>query len=820
MIKLINHPLLPVEKYTEPLSCAMTQDGAALLLSAEPGAGKSTIVPLLYLDADWRQGRKIIMLEPRRIAARAAASRMAQLLGEKTGERVGYRTGLDSRCGADTVIEVVTEAILTRMLQRDPELPDVALIIFDEFHEHSIHADLGLALSLDVRANLRDDLRILVMSATLDIPSLQRVLPDAGTIHIHGRMFPVRTVYSDILPVNHNPAELAKGVAGTVRNALVQFPGDVLVFLPGEAEIRRVCGVLDGSIDAEILPLYGNLPAAVQDKVFQPSARRKVIVSSAIAETSLTIDGVRIVIDAGLMRVPVFSPATGMNRLSTIRVSAASAEQRKGRAGRTAEGICIRLWHDKLTLPEQRPPEIMESDLCELTLELLNWGVTPEKAAELPFPDAPPEAHLSQAMSILRGLGAASSAGQITAHGKRLLSLPVHPRLGQMLLRGNSEEAVRIAAILSERREGSAVHIAEYFPEVERNGIMKQTAERLRKYIGQSRNGQGEKDPGVLLALAYPDRIARKRNSGSGYGNPLYVLANGIVAELDQNDPLCRFEFLAAGETSTAFGITKIRLAAPLDEEDIYRVAKDSMEVRQEAVWDADAKCVRCYESEQLGSLTLKRKQIADPPEELLLAALLEGIRKTGGSALGLSKKENGFRERVTFLHYNGFAEEYPDYSEQALLGTLEDWLAPYIAGFKRLEELKKLNCRAILENAIPPRALSAMRELAPEKIEVPSGSCITVDYSDPKQPAVSVRLQEIFGMKSTPRLAGGKVSVLMDILSPAMRTVQKTKDLESFWKESYFLVRKDMRGRYPRHDWPEDPAAAVAHRGVRRKTT
>ncbi len=819
MIKLINHPLLPVEKYTEPLSDAMEQAGAALLLSAEPGAGKSTIVPLLYLDADWRQGRKIIMLEPRRIAARAAASRMAQLLGEKVGERVGYRTGLDSKCGADTVIEVVTEAILTRMLQRDPELPDVALIIFDEFHERSIHADLGLALSLDVRANLRDDLRILVMSATLDIPSLQRVLPDAQTIHIPGRMFPVRTVYSDILPVNHNLSELAKGVAGTIRNALAQFPGDVLVFLPGEAEIRRVCAALADSLDVDILPLYGNLPAAVQDKVFQPSDRRKVIVASAIAETSLTIDGVRIVIDAGLMRVPVFSPATGMNRLSTIRVSAASAEQRKGRAGRTDEGICIRLWHDKLTLPEQRPPEIMESDLCELTLELLNWGVAPEKAAELPFPDAPPEAHLSQAMSILKGLGAANSAGQITAHGKKLLSLPVHPRLGQMLLRGNSEEAVRIAAILSERREGSAVHIADYFPEVERNGIMKQTAERLRKYMGQNKNGSRETDPGILLALAYPDRIARRRGS-AGTGNPQYVLANGIVAELDQNDPLCRFEFLAAGETSTAFGITKIRLAAPLDEADVYRVAKDSMEVRQEALWDADAKCVRCYETEQLGSLTLKRKQIADPPEELLLPAFLEGIRKTGGTALGLSKKENGFRERVTFLHHNGFAEEYPDYSEPALLDSLEDWLAPYIAGFKRLDELKKLNCRAILENAIPPRALSAMLELAPEKIEVPSGSCITVDYSDPKQPAVSVRLQEIFGMKSTPRLAGGKVSVLMDILSPAMRTVQKTRDLESFWKESYFLVRKDMRGRYPKHDWPEDPTAAVAHRGVRRKTT
>ncbi len=820
MINLIKHPVLPVESHTETICSALRKDGASLLLSAEPGAGKSTVVPLMFLDADWLNGRRIIMLEPRRIAARASAARMAQLMGEKTGERAGYRTGADSLCSADTKIEVVTEAILTRMLQKDPELPEVGLIIFDEFHERSIHADLGLALTLDVRENLRPDLRIIVMSATLELPSLQRLLPDAETLHVPGRMFPVRTIYTDILSPDFSPSELVQAAAATVRNALAQFPGDVLVFLPGEAEIRRVCTALNGNTDAEILPLYGNLSPAEQDKVFRKTERRKIIAASAIAETSLTIDGVRIVIDSGLMRVPVFSPANAMNRLETVRVSLASAEQRKGRAGRTDDGVCIRLWRelDERAFEQHRPPEIMDSDLCGLTLELLNWGVRPENAASLPFPDPPPLPHLIQAESVLKGLGAVGRNGLISEHGKKLLRLPVHPRLGQMLLRGKSETALQIAALLSERHDSSAgtADIGTVLESAGRNPAIRQTESRLRKFLPEK--GTGEQDPGILLALAYPDRIARRSRQQTAAGNVQYTLANGITAELAKEDPLTRFEFLAAGETSTLHGKTKIRLAAPLTEEDIYRIAGENITVGKEAVWDQDAKCVRCSETESLGSLNLKRKHSADPPEELLLSAFLDGIRKNGGDALGLSKKENGFRERVTFLHYNGFAEDYPDYSEQALLDTMEDWLAPYISGFRRLDELKKLNCRTILENAISPKALTAMRELAPEKIQVPSGSAVTVDYSDYRQPAIAVRLQELFGMKSVPRLAGGKVPILMDILSPAMRTVQKTCDLESFWKESYFLVRKDMRGRYPKHDWPEDPVNAAAHRGIKRK--
>lgn len=839
-IPAANLPSLPVTEHLAKIRAALEPDGASLLLSAEPGAGKSTLVPLAFPDAPWLNGRRIIMLEPRRIAARASASRMAFLLGEKCGGHVGYRTGTDTVCGRDTVIEVVTEAILTRMIRNNPELPDVGLIIFDEFHERSIHADLGLALALDVRENLRPDLRITVMSATLELPALQRLLPDASTIHIPGRMFPVKTLHTGVIPPGATAVEEAKLIAGTVRNALNHFPGDTLVFLPGEGEIHRVQQELD-ALNADglmkILPLYGNLSAADQDRVFTPETTpdaRRVILSTAIAETSLTIDGVRIVVDSGWMRIPRFSPANGMDRLETIRVSLASAEQRRGRAGRTAEGVCIRMWTDveERSFEAHRPPEIMETDLCELTLELLNWGVPPDKVHTMPFPDAPPDVHLQQAVRVLQDLGAADDNLTLTPHGRQLLDLPVHPRAGHMILTGCSEEAVRLAAILAEKdfvRTDSA-DLALRLDALGRDrGIpcdhgaksrILQNMDRLRRLLPQDRK-RSIREPGQLLALAYPERVAKKRETTlTGTGPVQYTLANGVTAELDRNDPLTRFDFLAVGETSTHRGITKIRLAAPLAENDLHNLLSNCIRERFEAVWDNNSKSVRCYRVKAHGSLVLEKKQVSDPPAETVLAVFLEGIRKTGFQALDLSKNELAFRNRVTFLHKNGYADDYPDLSEAGLMEHLEDWLAPFVSGFKRLEDLKKLNYRAILESTISPRALMAMRELAPEKLEVPSGSHISLDYSDPMQPAVSVRLQEIFGLKKAPQLAGGRVPLLMDILSPAMRTVQKTKDLESFWKESYFLVRKDMRGRYPKHDWPEDPTQAVAHRGVRRPKT
>ena len=811
-------PSLPVREKLPEIVAAFRQNGV-LFLSAEPGAGKSTLVPPAFLleEPDWLAGKKIIILEPRRIAARATAGRMAQLLGCPVGGKVGYRTGTETKVSGETRIEVVTEAILTRMIQHDPELPEAGLIIFDEFHERNIHADLGLALALDVRTNLREDLRIMVMSATLDLPSLKKLIPDAETIHVQGRVFPVRTIYS---PVETAQAEQ---VAFTVRNAMNHFPGDALVFLPGEAEILQVQSALGETNDFDVLPLYGNLPAEKQDRIFTRNDRRRVILSTAIAETSLTVEGVQIVIDCGWMRVPRFSPANGMNRLETLRVSLAAAEQRRGRAGRVTEGVCIRLWSEteERGFEAHHPPEIMESDLCELTLELLNWGVPPDRAGDLPFPDPPPPVHLEQAYAVLDDLGVVKD-GKLTDHGRELLKLPVHPRLGHMILRSNrSRTALQIAALLGERdflKCGTA-DISARLEAVGRNSggdpairyRIRQTVDCLAR-IGKT-GPEHVENAGEYLAYAYPDRVAKRRD-GQG-GAVSYVLANGTVAELDREDVLTKYDYLAVGETTTLRGKTKIRLAAPLAEESLNIVLP--VKERFEMNWDSAAKCVRAWKVRFYGSLVLDRKQVVDVPEEELLAAFLEGIRKTGFAALGMSKNEQSFRERVTFLHKNGYGEQYPDFSEEGLMAGLEDWLGPYVSGFKKLDDLKKLNYRTILEGALNVNDLMAMRQLAPEKFEVPSGSHITINYSDPLQPAVSVRLQELFGLKKTPSLAGGRVPLLMDILSPAMRTVQKTRDLESFWKESYFLVRKDMRGRYPKHDWPEDPTAAIAHRGVRR---
>lgn len=829
-MKLMEHPFLPVESFLPQIVQAVDSAGT-LLLSAEPGAGKSTIVPLAFLEKDWK---KIIMLEPRRIAARASAARMAQLLGEKVGQTVGYRTGTESCCSASTRIEVVTEAILTRMLQHDPELPGVGLIIFDEFHERSIHADLGLALSLDVRENLRSDLNILIMSATLDLPSLKKLLPDAAELHVPGRMFPVRTIYSDVAP----DQPLEKRMALTIRNALKSFEGDLLAFLPGEGEILRTMSELQkdtyfsGNTAIAVLPLYGNLPADRQDQVFvRKDGIRRVILSTAIAETSLTIDGVRIVVDSGLMRVPRFSPGTGMDHLETLPLPLSGAEQRRGRAGRTAEGVCIRLWSEiaERSFEAHRPPEILVTDLCELTLELLNWGVAPANVSSLPFPDLPPAAALQQAYTLLQDLGCDDSA-----YAKRLLDLPVHPRLAHMILKSAeisaqaAETAVKIAAILSEKdflRSAPSADLSLRLESFHKNHgdhaalfRVRQTADRIRSVMKLKKQDPANDDfhtflhAGQLLAYACPDRIARRRPQFQNQ----YILANGVVAELNGNDPLTQSSFLVVGETSTLNGKTRIHLASPLTEDVLRKEFAHRITERFETNWDAGSKCVRAQSVHAIGSLVLDRKNVADPPEDVLLSAFLEGIRKSGFSALGLSKNELAFRQRVTFLHRQGL-EEYPDFSEEGLMSTLEDWLAPYVTGMKKLDDLRKLDYRMILETFVPVPARLAMRDLAPEKLTVPSGSQIRIDYSDPLQPAVSVRLQELFGMKKTPALAGGRVQLLMDILSPAMRTVQKTSDLESFWRESYFLVRKDMRGRYPKHDWPEDPTVAVAHRGVRR---
>ena len=814
---------LPVDAILPEIIRNLT-DHSSLLLSAEPGAGKSTVVPLALLKAGLAgANKKILMLEPRVLAARAAARRMAHLLGEKPGETVGYRTRHETVVSPRTRIEVLTEAILTRTLQNDPSLEDTAIVIFDEFHERSIHADLALTLTLNGRALFETDLKILIMSATLDAAPLQKLLVDAPVLNSEGRCFPVDVVYS----AEHSQQPLELQICNAVRNAVQSYPGDVLVFLPGEYEIQKALSVLNHALlpGMEVLPLYGNLSVEEQDRVFQPHAPevRRVILATSIAETSITIPSVRIVIDSGWMRIPRFSPANGMNRLETVRVTLASAEQRRGRAGRTSEGVCIRLWreYEQNSFPAFTRPEILSCDLAPAVLELVKWGRTSGNIKELPWVDTPPDAMISNAFSLLQSLDAIKD-DRLTPHGEEMRLFPLHPRLAHGVLTGAAngygELAAQLAAVL-EDHSGNSSHTGtvDIVPRLRSlSPLAKQTVKRICSRLRDDRTGDYLRYPeGFLLAASYPDRIARRKDMQSGE----YTLANGVTAYLPKGDPLLReSEFLAVAETSTLNGRTTIRAAAALSIEELELLLPHLFEQKLDIRWDAERSAVLTEEVRLLGSLTLQRKQKStDCSDPEVQTVLLKALRNAGFRVFEESKGTEMFRNRVTFLNRCG-VEGYPDYSDAALLEILELWLSPYLGNISSFNGLRKLDLRSILENDLPPQARFRLNELAPEKLEVPSGSHIRIDYSDVNQPAASVRLQELFGMTSTPLLAG-KVPLLLDILSPAMRTVQKTRDLISFWNESYFLVRKDMRGRYPKHDWPEDPWNAVAHRGVKRKS-
>lgn len=814
---------LPVDAILPEIIRNLT-DHSSLLLSAEPGAGKSTVVPLALLKAGLAgANKKILMLEPRVLAARAAARRMAHLLGEKPGETVGYRTRHETVVSPRTRIEVLTEAILTRMLQNDPSLEDTAIVIFDEFHERSIHADLALTLTLNGRALFETDLKILIMSATLDAAPLQKLLVDAPVLNSEGRCFPVDVIYS----AEHSQQPLELQICNAVRNAVQSYPGDVLVFLPGEYEIQKALSTLNHALlpGMEVLPLYGNLSVEEQDRVFQPHAPevRRVILATSIAETSITIPSVRIVIDSGWMRIPRFSPANGMNRLETVRVTLASAEQRRGRAGRTSEGVCIRLWreYEQNSFPAFTRPEILSCDLAPAVLELVKWGRTSGNIKELPWVDTPPDAMISNAFSLLQSLDAIKD-DRLTPHGEEMRLFPLHPRLAHGVLTGAAngygELAAQLAAVL-EDHSGNSSHTGtvDIVPRLRSlSPLAKQTVKRICSRLRDDRTGDYLRYPeGFLLAASYPDRIARRKDMQSGE----YTLANGVTAYLPKGDPLLReSEFLAVAETSTLNGRTTIRAAAALSIEELELLLPHLFEQKLDIRWDAERSAVLTEEVRLLGSLTLQRKQKStDCSDPEVQTVFLKALRNAGFRVFEESKGTEMFRNRVTFLNRCG-VEGYPDYSDAALLETLELWLSPYLENISSFNGLRKLDLRSILENDLPPQARFRLNELAPEKLEVPSGSHIRIDYSDVNQPAASVRLQELFGMTSTPLLAG-KVPLLLDILSPAMRTVQKTRDLISFWNESYFLVRKDMRGRYPKHDWPEDPWNAVAHRGVKRKS-
>ena len=806
-------PPLPIDAALPELRSALAERGRAVL-QAPPGAGKTTRVPLALLDQPWLGRGKIVMLEPRRIAARAAAGHMASLLGEKAGDTIGYRIRMDRRVGPRTRIEVVTEGILTRMLQDDPALEGVGAVIFDEFHERSLNADLGLALALET-ATLRDDLRLLVMSATLDGGPVARLMGDAPVVTSEGRAWPVET--------HHQPPRpgeaIEDAVARAVRDALAAETGSLLVFLPGAREIRRVQAKLAGLGDGLIVaPLYGDLPAAAQDQAIRPApaGTRKVVLATNIAETSLTIEGVRVVIDSGLARAPRFDPRTGMSRLETVTIARAAADQRRGRAGRTGPGVCWRLWPKagEGAMAPFDPPEILVADLAPLALELALWGVG-GGGGDLAWLDPPPAAALAQARALLADLGAIDADGRPTAHGKAMARLPLHPRLAHMVLRARAEgmggTAAELAAILEGRRPSSetdlrasieALHHDRGDPAVAR---LREAARDIARRFDLGPGG-GAEDAGALLALAYPDRVAKRRPGGRGS----FLLANGRGAALREADPLASAEYLAVAETDDAGREARILAAAPLDEATLEMVLGDRIAWVETVAWDAAEQAVAARRQRRLGALVLADAALPNPGPTAVTAALLEGVRRLGLAALPWRDGAVALRQRVGFARTLE-GDAWPDWSDAALTETMEEWLGPHLSGMRRRADLDRLDLAQILATALGWERQRALDALAPATIPIPSGRRAAIDYSDPAQPVLAVKLQEMFGQAETPRVGGGRVPVAIHLLSPAGRPLQVTRDLAGFWAGSYAEVRRDMRGRYPRHPWPDDPLAAPA---------
>lgn len=789
-----------------------------LVLEAPPGAGKTTQVPLALLDAPWRKDGKIILLEPRRLAARGAAHRLAQHLGEAVGETVGYRVRLDRKIGPKTRIECVTTGLFLRQLQGDPGLDGVAAILFDEFHERSVDADLALAFALEAQAGLRPDLRLVVMSATLDGAAIAGLLPGARRLASEGRAFPVATHHLG----DDNNTWIEKRMAGAIRAAFAETTGDILAFLPGLAEIRRTERELGTLAGAVILPLHGDLPMAEQDRAIRADAqgRRKVVLSTSIAESSLTIAGIACVVDSGLRRVARFDPATGMTRLMTTKVSAANAEQRRGRAGRLGPGTCYRLWsaNAERALPQQPVPEILEVDLAPLALELAAWGI--EDVSALALLDPPPAGALGQARELLRELGALDAANRITQHGKAMAELGMHPRLAHMLIaakaRGLGALACDIAAILSERDLiGGGVRSAdlgERLALLEAGAGDRSVRERIKQSARDWRRqidvvadeARPRQAAGSIVALAYPDRLAQQRG-----GRGQYRLASGRGAALNEGDPLAREEWLAVATLDAGATEAKIYLAAPITLAEIEEDFADLIETRESVSWNARLEAVEAKRERRLLGLVLEEKPLQKPDAEQARIAMLAGIRAMGLGALPFSDAAQNLRARVAFLRAALPDENWPDWSEAALLATLDDWLGPQLDGVMRRAHLAKLDLHGALIEALDWKQRQALDKLAPTHLDVPSGSRVPLDYSDPARPVLAVRLQEMFGATETPRVAGGRVAVLLHLLSPARRPVQVTQDLASFWTGSYKAVKADLKGQYPKHYWPDDPLVA-----------
>ncbi|HYL69885.1 MAG TPA: ATP-dependent helicase HrpB, partial [Candidatus Dormibacteraeota bacterium] len=814
---------LPIDAALPDLSAALGARGSAVL-QAPPGAGKSTVVPLALLQEPWVGPRRIMMLEPRRLAARACAARMAHTLGEGVGRTVGYRMRQDTKVSSATRIEVVTEGVLTRMLQSDPALEGVAAVIFDEFHERSLQADLGLALTLDARANLAPELRLLVMSATLDGAAVARLLDEAPVISAAGQMFEVETRYAGrglpLLPNGGRDAATPEQIIAqlTVR-ALREADGDALVFLPGAREIRRVQNLLASAVPAgtAVLPLYGELSATAQDAALAPAApgQRKVVLATNIAETSLTLPGVRVVIDSGLVRRARFDPATGMSRLETERISRASADQRRGRAGRVAQGVCYRAWSEGAhgSLAAFTAPEIVDADLAPLALELASWGV--QEATTLRWLNAPPPALLASARDLLRRLEALDGSGRITAHGRALARRALHPRLAHMLTRarelGQVPLAARLAALLSERDllRGSRgdvdirtrLEVLEGSPaaDVDRGALARarrsarELEREMRDLAQDAQQHAVTGDPGLLLALAYPDRIGRRRAGGDGR----YTLANGRGAAFAVPDALARQELIVAVDLDDRERDARILLAAPLVRETLLRQFAAQLRTRASVQWSARDEAVLARRTVELDQLVLEEKPLAEVPPDAAIAAMLDGVRQLGLEALPWNTAARDLQARIEFVRTRAAAAAgWPAVSDAALTETLEAWLAPWLEGVTRREHLARLSLGAALRALLTFEQQRQLEEWAPAELTVPSGSRVRIDYLDESAPVVAVRLQELFGLTDTPRLGLDRVPVTFKLLSPARRPVQVTRDLASFWRSGYAEVRKDLRGR------------------------
>jgi ATP-dependent helicase HrpB len=834
---------LPIDDVLPALHDALARRAVAVL-EAPPGAGKTTRVPLALLDAAWLGDTRVLMLEPRRLAARAAAHFMARTLGERVGETVGFRVRGEARVSARTRVEVVTEGVLTRLLAEDPTLEGIGAVLFDEYHERSLTADLGLALTLQTQALLRPELRVLVMSATLDGGAVASLLADADgdapIVRSDGRLFPVHTEYRP----PRAQERLEAHVARVVREAIAAHEGDVLVFLPGAREIRRTGELLGTVTDPRGTPvrvhaLFGMLALGDQDAAIAsaPPGTRKVVLATAIAETSLTIEGVRVVVDGGRARVPRFDPRLGLTRLDTVRVSRASADQRRGRAGRVAPGTCYRLWdaHEDAALVPRARPEILDADLAPLALELADAGVS--NASALRWLDVPSPSGLAAARELLAWLGALDAQGRSTPHGRAMLALPVHPRLAHLLLvaerEGQGTLGAAIAACLEERdllrgaggpppadlrlrvelvlgaSEGALGH-ALAGATVDRDAVrrVRELARDLctRQGIAWAPHGAALDACGTLLALAYPDRVARARGASGRY-----LMRSGTGGAVAPHDALAGEPWLAIADLDGAPPEFRVARAAPLSEVDVRARFADDVRTTDDVQWDDATERVRAVRRTRLGAITLEEAPLRDVPRDAVAHAVLDALRRRGVARLPWTPAGDRLRERLAFVHAHDAT--WPDVSDEALAVSLEEWLAPALDGVDRLAQLDGERLREALLARLDWAQRAALDRLAPTHLEVPSGSRIAVDYADAQAPVLAVKLQEVFGWTSTPTLLDGRVPVTLHLLSPAQRPVQVTRDLAGFWREGYFAVRKELRGRYPKHPWPDDPLTAPATR-------